>query len=94
MIAAAKNPELDRAQRNRALVMLSALGGPDALHACLDVLADSDESMRGSAAQALAEMGNPRALPALRQAEANSENGRITKVIAISIRKLERAGAR
>jgi HEAT repeat protein len=94
LAAEAKNPELDREQRRRSLVLLSALGTPDALQACLDVLAGPDESMRGSAAQALAEMGNPRALPALREAERKSENARIGKVIGISIRKLERSGSR
>jgi HEAT repeat protein len=89
----ARNPEQEKAQRTRALTMLSAIGGPDSLQACLDVLGDEDQSMRGSAAQALAEMGNPRALPALREAEKNATNERVAKVIANAIRKLERSGA-
>ncbi|MGI5860740.1 MAG: HEAT repeat domain-containing protein [Myxococcales bacterium] len=94
LAAEAKSPELDREQRRRSLVLLSALGTPEALEACLDVLADPDESMRGSAAQALAEMGNPRALPALREAERKAENARVARVIGISIRKLERGASR
>ena len=89
--AQARDSSLERKERLRALVLLSTLGGPDALQACLDVLADNEESMRGPAAQALAEMGDPRALPALRGALAKAENDRFAKLLQVSIRKLERS---
>jgi len=89
--AQARDSSLERKERARALVLLSTLGGPDALQACLDELIDSDQSMRALAAQALAEMGDPRALPALRDALAKADNDRLAKLLQVSIRKLERS---
>ena len=92
LAATARDASKDKRDRVRGLVLLSAKGGPDALQACLDVLVDPEESMRGSAAQALADLGDPRALPPLREAMGRDDNQRISKVIAVSIRKLERGG--
>ncbi|MBI5542556.1 MAG: HEAT repeat domain-containing protein [Deltaproteobacteria bacterium] len=90
LAAQARDVAADRKQRTRALIQLSTVGGPDALQACLDVLADSESAMRGLAAQALAEMGDPRALQPLREAAAKADNERLAKILQISIRRLER----
>ncbi len=93
LTALARDARADRKDRVHSLALLAALGGSDALQVCLEVLADAEESMRGSASQALAELGDPRALASLREALAKPENTRINKVIAVSIRKLERGSA-
>jgi HEAT repeat protein len=90
LVIKVRNPALERKERSHALVLLSVVGGPDALQACLEMLADIEPAMRGLAAQALAEMGDPRALPGLREAASKPENERLAKVLQVSIRKLER----
>ncbi len=84
----ASNAESD--ERVRSLVQLSAVGGPDALQVCLDVLGDTEPQLRSSAAVALAELGDPRALPRLREALAKAENAPIARSIESAIQKLER----
>ncbi|MGC4117147.1 MAG: HEAT repeat domain-containing protein [Myxococcales bacterium] len=92
LAAAARDPALERKERARALILLSTVDSADSFQACLDVLGDPEPFMRGLAAQALAEMGNPRALPALRDAAAKTSNDRVGRLIQVSIRKLERGG--
>jgi HEAT repeat protein len=90
LVASARDGSLDQKARARALILLAAKGGPDALQTCLDLLADPDESMRASAAQALAYLGDPRALAVLRAAQSRGENSGIAKIIGGSIQKIER----
>lgn len=90
LAASARDAALERKERARALILLSTVDNADSFQACLDVLADPEPFMRGLAAQALAEMGNPRALPALRDAAAKAGNDRVGRLIQVSIRKLER----
>ncbi len=90
LAATARDAALERRERSRALVLLSTVDSPDSFQACLDVLSDPEPFMRGLAAQALAEMGNPRALPALREAAAKAGNDRVGRLMRVSIRKLER----
>ena len=90
LAATARDGSLERKERSRALVLLSTVDSADSFQACLDVLGDPEPLMRGLAAQALAEMGNPRALPALREAAAKAGNDRVGRLINVSIRKLER----
>jgi HEAT repeat protein len=91
--AQARDGSLEKKDRARALTLLSTIGGPDARQACQDVLNEGDESMRISAAQALADMGDPRALPALRDALGKASNDRVARMLKISIHKLERGSA-
>jgi HEAT repeat protein len=93
LAATARDNSQERRDRARALVLLSAAGGPDALQACLDMLSDPEPAMRGLSAQALAEMGDPRALPTLREALAKTDDARFRKILQVSIRKLERGSA-
>jgi len=90
LAATARDASLERKERARALILLSTVDNADSFQACLDVLSDPEPLMRGLAAQALAEMGNPRALPALREAAAKAGNDRVGRLIQVSIRKLER----
>ncbi|MFN7133439.1 MAG: HEAT repeat domain-containing protein, partial [Myxococcales bacterium] len=90
LAATARDGKAERTERIRSLVLLSATGGTDALEACLDVLNDPEEQLRGSAALALAELGNPRALPRLREAASRPDNARISRQLDGAIQKLER----
>jgi HEAT repeat protein len=87
--AQARDRAAEKKDRVRALTLISAVGGSNALLVGLDVLGDADVSMRSSASQALADLGDPRALPALREALAKPENERISKAIATAIHRLE-----
>lgn len=86
--ARAKDGELR--DRQRALVLLSAAGGPDAMQTCVELL--PEEAVRVAAAQALAEIGDPRALPALREA-AQGSDPRTARLLQIAIRRLEQGNS-
>lgn len=91
LATAARDGALLRKERQRALVLLSALAGAEALGACVEALRDDDLSIRGAAAQALAEMGDASALSAIREAAERTPDERIKRAMLNSVRRLERA---
>ncbi len=91
LAAAVRDTSLDRNQRAKSLMVLAAKGGTQALEVCLSALDDGDELVRGTAATALADLGDPRAVERLRIAAAAPENARLARIIQGSIRRLESA---
>ncbi len=81
-------------QRAEALMMLAAKGGEASYQACLAALDDSNEFIRGTAATALADLGDPRAVDSLRKVAGNPQNARIARIVQGSIRQLESVGPR
>ncbi len=83
-------PGHERFSRARALKFLGVAGGPGAFQILLGALRDEDVYVRGVAALALGDLGDPKAIPALEQLIASADNARIVPIVRNTIRILER----
>jgi HEAT repeat protein len=80
----------ERFARARALKFLGVIGGDRAIGILLEALRDEDIYVRGVAALALAEAGDPKAIPELVRLVAEQDNARIVQIVRNSIQILER----
>lgn len=100
LIEVATGSDLVWSERRHAIVALGELAYRGAVEPLSALLADGDVHLRVAAARALAEIGDPAVLPALRDAREDRErtlhNEEITvgEVAAEAIRRLEEAGRR
>lgn len=78
----------DKNGRARALGILAARGGAEVYDVLVAALDDPDEFVRGTAATALADLGDPRAVDRLKVALAAPQNARLARIIHGSIRRL------
>jgi HEAT repeat protein len=83
----------DRFERARALKVLGALGGEDSVRLLLGAMADPDVLVRGAAVSALFVLGDPRAIPRLRQMKKDEANARIISLVRLTLGALERQQA-
>jgi HEAT repeat protein len=85
----AKDSSLSDSQRAEALMLLAAKGGDRSYQVCVAALSDTNEFIRGTAATALADLGDVRAIEHLRAAAVAPKNARIARLFQGSIRQLE-----
>ena len=89
LAATVKDPNRSDSERAEALMVLAAKGGDPSYRVCLAALGDGSEFIRGTAATALADLGDARAVEPLRVAAAEARNSRIAGIVQGSIRQLE-----
>ncbi len=83
----------DPQRRVRALVLLSAKAGPAAEPSCVSALHDPSPLVRAYAVESLGNLGDRRALPALRELLHREDYAPLDGVIRAAIRRIERASS-
>ena len=87
--ATLKDSSQNDGQRAEALMLLAAKGGERSYQVCLSALDNENDRIRGTAATALADLGDVRAIDSLRAAAVAPKNARIARLFQGAIRELE-----
>jgi HEAT repeat protein len=80
----------DKHTRVRALRRLGVIGGDEANKVLLTALADEDAYVRGNAAMAMADLGDPSLVPSLEKAAEDPQNQRIVHIVRHALKQLRK----